>query len=287
MSTALIQIRAMDCNAWASDALLGPPSPLSVYLYLRALLAKCASLGLGEVVRYAVGLDEFEVDRGSYSNRPLMTYNGGDPKKMPPLFDEHRATIAVRLAVQTSNTPEQVDTNALAEFIRVNPFLGGLACPEHVRWADSEDGVARFLSEAGIVVDKTPEARAHFANTDPFNVARAILMANTPPEVVKAVSDRYGITPELWSWVSGRSLRVTPLGYRRMSSFEPRQGMRHVLLRGEIAESKHAYVESIYGVTEIVGTRRALQGRMWWRPVVAPSLSSPIPLFVEGEIQHG
>lgn len=305
MSRVLISLQAQDCNAWSSEGVYGLPSPLSAALYLRALFAEHAGLGFGQPQAFALALRGVGTDPGVLSSRPLLTYMDKNTEdKAGPLFDEHRYSLDLHLVVQTSGSPalfgadETARLADLARAIRFQRFLGGHVVQAQVRAVTDTPGLVRALRGSRLYVDETE--RLIRPGRSSLNVLRACLLANLrssqgdqgeAPTVQDKASEKWGIPPDLWADVNGRWLRVLPLAYRRLSPFMARPDARFVLdAQRNPQSSVHAFVESVYGVVDLIGPAQAFDPdalrNLWWSATPPSSLHDPLVFSVKGSPHH-
>lgn len=288
MSRILLNIEAENCNAWASDLVMGLPSPLSVSLYLRALLAENKSIGFGGLFRFAMGLRWVSYDRGRLSARPLPTYQqANNASKAGPLMDEDRFGLSVSLLIETTEIGESAEgLKRAATFL---PFLGGnVRNVEAYEIGSDSREIRNAMRGAFIYIDETDTLDVLFdGNTD--QALNAVAVANLDPELQRKIAPQLGLTPNMLDAVNGRMFYVMPLGYRRLSDFVYRDDARPIKREdGTLDRGLHAFVEAAHGFVRLLGPRRAFgeTARPWWRVYPAQSLDDHIVYHLKGEC-HG
>jgi hypothetical protein len=276
----------------------GIPSPMSIALYLRALFSENRDLGFGDPSGFVLALRSVGHDRGSLSSRPLLTY--AKPKKCDdptPLFDEHRCSLDLQLIVRTTATPG-LDSAGLNEPEAINEierrifalrFLGGNVVHVTASLAGSTRDLTRALRGSRVYVDETRQLAD--ISGGGLTMLRAALLANLGDEVQEEAAQAWGISQALWAAVNRRWLRVMPLAYRRISPFTPRADARFVLDANHNPKaSVHAFVESVYGVIELLGPIKAFDRNamrnIWWSASKLASLQSPLAFSVQGTSYH-
>lgn len=287
MSRVIMNIEAEDCNAWASDLVVGLPSPLSVSLYLRAVFAQHAELGFGECVRFVLGLRRAEYDTGRLSSRPLLTYQSAPAEAKPgPMMDEDRfGRLSVSLLVETSSGSDACAQ--LERAVTFMPFLGGNVRAASV--AAVPAGKELETMRGALVVCDETDVIGNLFGGDMVRALSAVAVANTDPATQQAVAQRFGLTENMFGAVNGRMYVVMPVGYRRLNRFCPRPDARPVRgANGALQQGMHAFVEAAHGFVRLLGPRKAFdgRGRPWWRAHAAASLDDQMVYHVKGE-QHG
>jgi hypothetical protein len=282
-----IRVRAHDCNALASEAVRGLPSPLSAYLYLRALFAENKALGFGAVHSFAFGLRECAPDSDPLACRPLPVYQSKWSDDTGAIFDEDRCSIDATLVVRTDDRPDDIaqSIDTLAKAVEHMPFIGGKVQQASVAVIkDEQREIRKHLRGSLVYTDVTPEVIEGCGGS--HKAMAAVLLANSGDESLQQrASATLGIPKRAWEVVNGHWYRMLPLGYRRISDFVRREDARPVKRPdGTLAQSVHAFVESVYGFVDLVGVARAVgEGRrMWWEAIPPSDLSSGLVIEVKG-----
>lgn len=287
MNLLRVSLHAQGCNARPSDLIYGPPSPLSVYLGLRAWAGQS---DLGEIRGLALAIRRFSFDKGRRAARPLQNY--GDPNKtsFPPLFDEHRADVWLDVAFEVDASVQSEQLSSLAARWKMLPFLGGTVRDLEVStWRQKEDLIGPWHATHWLVVDATPFVRSWAqilgAPLTWEQCAQAIMTSHLPIEEQQAVDAALSISAGLRHLANQRRLRLTPLGYRRLSPWGHPPGARTAWRNGRPQTLQHAYAESIYGAVHWrrVGRPVLTDGTpWWWVPETASTHDSPIVFSLKG-----
>lgn len=280
MSRIAIEIEAENCNAWASDLVLGMPSPLSISLYLRALLLENRLCGFGDIWRFAVGLREVARDRGYMASRPLLVYQSTIGMTEPsPLFDEDRFNVKLTVVLETTEIGTDID--GLARSVKFMPFLGG-----NVRESSLSEvsDASHSLRGSLVYIDETDNVAKVFGGRMK-KAMDAVAIANLDRDIQEAAADSIGLDKELLNLVNGRMYYLMPLGYRALSPFVVRGDARPIKRNGDLAMGLHAFVESAHGFVRLLGPIKSFGGMAhpWWRAYTARTIDDPLIYYLKGE----